>query len=321
MRIKDIGFCVVAVLILGLALVLSSSAASSELAAKVNGVSIKNITLDTAVDNFIENRKMLGMGVKDEDKPQLRKVILEELISAELLYQESQKAGLGDLTKEVAAQFENIKKGFKTEAEFKKILKDRGISEKTLKNDIKKGVYIKAFLDKNIYSGIAVSEDEKKQEYEKNKDKLDMPERLRASHILIRVNKDASDADKENAKTKITSLRERALSGEDFAILARENSQDTSASAGGDIGYFAKGEMVEPFEKAAFDMEVGGISNVVETSFGYHLIKLTDKTAAHKLSYEEVEADIARFLMNKKRDTKTKEFIDVLKAKAKMEVY
>lgn len=321
MRIKDIGLCAGVTLIVGLVSVLSSSAASSGLAAKVNGVSIKTISLDAAVDNFIQNRKMLGMDVKDEDKDKLRKAILEELISAELLYQEGKKAKLGDLTKEINEQLENIKKGFKSEEEFKKILKDRGISEKDLKEDIKKGVYIKTFLDRDIYSKITISEDEKKAEYEKNKDKLDVPEQVGASHILIRVGKDASDADKQNARRKIEDLGKRALSGEDFAKLARENSEDGSAPAGGDLGYFSKGQMVKPFEEAVFGMEIGGISDVIETQFGYHIAKLTGRTPAHKLGYEEIESDIARFLVNKHREIKVRELVDGLKEKAKIERY
>lgn len=321
MRIKSTGFCVAVILILVFSCVVSSTAASSELAAKVNGVGIKNATLEAAIANFIENQKMLGISVKEEDKVALRKNILEELISAELLYQESKKAGLGDLREKVEQQFENIKKGFGSEEEFKKILDDRGISQKDLKEDIKRGVYISEFLDKKIYASIVVTEEEKKKEYEKNKDRLSVPEQIKASHILIRVGRDASDADRKKARAKIDELRKRAISGEDFAKLARENSEDGSASRGGDLGYFRKGDMVEPFEDAAFSLKEGQISNVVETQFGYHIIRLVDRQAARRLSYEEVEDGLERFLLSQHRREELDKFVNDLKKTAKIKRY
>ena len=140
MRLKNIGIyaCVVVALLMGY--IVSSSGASSKYAAKVNGAKIKTATLDAAVGNIIEEQKMAGVEIKEQDKDALRKGILEELVSAELLYQESKKAEIGDLNEEAKEQFENIKKGFASEKEFKDLLKERKISEKDLMEDIKKGL-------------------------------------------------------------------------------------------------------------------------------------------------------------------------------------
>ena len=319
MKKKALYFLLVLTLMTGYAL--STSAASSKYVAKVNNVGIKSISLESAMNNFIENQKMLGVNVKKEDKDKLRRQILDQLIAAELLYQQSKKAGLGDLSKETDKQFEAIKKGFPSEGEFKKLLKERGITIKDLKEDIKKGVYIKAFLNKDVYKNIKVTEEEKKNEYEKNKDRLNIPERVKASQILIRVKPDASDKDKAAARKKIEELRKRALSGEDFAELAKKNSEDVSSSQGGDLGYFKRGDMVKPFEEAAFALKKGKISDVVETKFGYHIIKVTDKKTAHKLTYAEVQKDIERFLLNKRRKTAIDKFVENLKKKAKIVVY
>ena len=321
MRISRSMWVVVGVVLVNLFCwaVVGNAAAAQKFAAKVNGVGIKALTLDAAVSNFIENQKMFGATVKDEDKGKLRKDILEELISAELLYQESQKAKLGDLAKEVDAQFENIKKGLGTEAEFQKTLKDRGIDVKDLKEDIKKGVYINAYLDKFVFKNIAVSEEEKQQEFEKNKDKLNVPETVKASHILIKFKEGASDEDKKNAKEKIEAVRQKALAGEDFVSLARENSEDSSAANGGDLGFFKRGEMVKPFEDAAFGLEKDQISPVVETQFGYHIIKVVDKKPARILSYEEVKEDIGRFLVNRHKRDAINKTVEGLKKTAKIE--
>lgn len=321
MRIKGIGFCIAVILILTFSCIMFTIAASSKFAAKVNGVGIKNATLDAAVTNFIENQKARGVDVKEEDKEGLRKGILEELIAAELLYQKSKKADLGDLKETIEQQFENIKKGFASEEDFKKVLKDRGISQKDLKQDIKKGVYISEFLDKEVYASIAIAEEEKRQEYERRKDMLDVPEQIKASHILIRVAPDASDEEKVDARARIGELRKRAVSGEDFAGLARENSEDGSAPRGGDLGYFSRGQMVKPFEDAAFSLEGEAISKVVETQFGYHIIKLVDRQAARKLSYAEVEKPIATFLLDRRKREAVDRLVEDLRQKAKIERY
>lgn len=321
MRLRNIGICAGIVLALVVGYVTSGNAASSKYAAKVNGVKIKNLTLDSAVTNFTETQKMMGTEVKEEDKEKLRKGILEELIAAELLYQASKESDLGDLTGVVQEQFDNIVKGFESEEEFKKVLKERGVSEKDLKEDIKKGVHIQAFLDKDIYQGIVINEQDKINEYDKNKDKMNVPESIKASHVLIRVSQDASNDDKEKAMAKISEIRDRALADEDFAELAKENSEDGSAPNGGDLGYFRKGMMVAPFEEAAFSLEPGQISSVVETQFGYHIIKAADKQAAKTLSYEEVEKDITMFLLNQQKGVILGKLIDELKEKAKIEIY
>jgi len=323
MCIRKAWFAAIIIVTIVLFSVISSHAVSQKegFAAKVNGVGIKAVTLDAAVNNFIENQKMYGVTVKDEEKDRLKKSILNELISAELLYQASQKAGLGDLSKKVDAELEGIKKGFGSDQEFEKALKGRGIEIKDLKEDVKKGVYINTYLDKNVFSKLSpVTEAEKKQEYDSNKDKLNVPDEVSASHILIKAGEKATPEEKQKAKEKIDALRARAMSGEDFAKLAKENSEDSSASNGGDLGSFGKGQMVKPFEDVAFSLEKGQISPVVETQFGYHIIKVADKKAAHILTYEEVSNDIEKFLMNKHKRDEVGKITEVLKKGAKIEI-
>lgn len=323
MRIKNVWFAAIVIITIALFSAVSSYAASQKegFAAKVNGVGIKAVTLSAALNNYIENQKMYGVIVKDEEKDKLKKDILNELVSAELLYQASQKANLGDLNKNVDTELDNIKKGFGSDQDFQKALKDRGIDIKDLREDIKKGVYINAYLNKNVFSKLSpVTEDEKKQEYEANKDKLNVPDEVSASHILIKVGEKATPEEKQKAKEKIDSIRVRALSGEDFAKLAKENSEDSSASNGGDLGSFGKGQMVKPFEDAAFSLEKGQISAVVETQFGYHVIKVSDKKPAHTLSYEEVSGDIEKFLTNKHKRAEVDKVTEVLRNSAKIEI-
>jgi peptidyl-prolyl cis-trans isomerase D len=145
-----------------------------------------------------------------------------------------------------------------------------------------------------IASQVRIDPAEVKQAYDANSKQYTTNEERRASHILIAVKKDASEADKAKAKQKATELAAKARANPDsFATLAKENSQDPgSAAQGGDLGSFARGAMVKPFEDAVFAAKVGDIVGPVETDFGYHVIKVTGITPAHVQSFDEVKGRI-----------------------------
>ncbi|QXL84619.1 SurA N-terminal domain-containing protein [Comamonas sp. NLF-1-9] len=140
-----------------------------------------------------------------------------------------------------------------------------------------------------IKAGITVNEDDLRTYYKENQDRLAGKEERRASHILINAPKDAPAAEREAARKKAESLlAEVRKDPARFAAIAKESSQDPgSAAQGGDLGYFARGAMVKPFEDAVFSMHKGDISDLVETDFGYHIIELTDVKPPKIPSFEE----------------------------------
>ncbi len=128
--------------------------------------------------------------------------------------------------------------------------------------------------------------------YSASMDNFRMPERVKARHILIKT-QGKSDAEKKQALAKAQDLAKQAKAGADFAQLAMKNSDDTSnAPKGGDLGWFVRGQMVGEFDKAAFAMNAGQISDVVTTEFGYHIIKVEEKEKARIKPFEEVKADL-----------------------------
>jgi peptidyl-prolyl cis-trans isomerase D len=146
----------------------------------------------------------------------------------------------------------------------------------------------------SVKKGIKVSEADLRSYYDQNATRLSGVEERRASHILINVPKDAPTADRQKAKQKAESLLKAVQAAPDsFADIAKKNSQDSGSSAkGGDLGYFARGAMVKPFEDAVFAMKKGGISDLVESDFGYHIIKLTDVKVPKQRSFEELRSSI-----------------------------
>lgn len=141
---------------------------------------------------------------------------------------------------------------------------------------------------------VTVSDDDLKKYYEQNISRYTAPEERRASHILITVDKDAAADVRAKAKAKAESLLAEVKAHPDsFAEVAKKNSEDPgSAAKGGDLDFFARGAMVKPFEDAAFGMKVNDISGVVESDFGYHIIKLTAVRGGDRKPFEAVRAEI-----------------------------
>jgi parvulin-like peptidyl-prolyl isomerase len=145
---------------------------------------------------------------------------------------------------------------------------------------------------------------------------------VHASHILIRTPENADAAAKAKAKTQADDLLAQIKKGADFAGLAKKFSQDPgSAQTGGDLGCFRKGQMVPAFEQAAFALKPGQMSGVVETPFGYHIIRVSEFKAGRDPGYDEVKPQIEEYLKQQLRDRKSQEFVDQLKAKGKIQIF
>jgi parvulin-like peptidyl-prolyl isomerase len=145
---------------------------------------------------------------------------------------------------------------------------------------------------------------------------------VRASHILVLVPQGTDAKGKAALRAKAEGLLKRVKGGEDFAAIARASSEDPgSAPQGGELPPFGKGSMVPPFEAAAFALPAGGVSDIVESQFGFHIIKLHEKLPEEKAPFESVKARLGEHLLNLKRDEAVTLFINALRAKAKIETY
>ena len=153
--------------------------------------------------------------------------------------------------------------------------------------------YVVLDLD-SLGKGITVSDEELRKFYADNAARYTLPEERRASHVLIKTDKDTAAADKTKAKARAGELLAQARKNPaDFAELARKNSQDTGTAAqGGDLDFFGRGAMVKPFEEAAFTLKQGDISDVFETDFGFHFLIVTGVRGGQKKAFEDVRAEI-----------------------------
>jgi len=180
----------------------------------------------------------------------------------------------------------------------------------------------KEYLMKVVAKDVIATEEDQKQYYTLYKNKFSFPEQVKARHILLKFSHNMSEEEKKKVKEKAESILERLKKGEDFAELATAYSEDPgSAKKGGDLGYFQKGKMVKPFEEAAFSLKPGQLSGIVETRFGYHIIKVEDYKEAGTKTFDEVKDSIKAELQNELAKVKATEFIDKTVKDAGMEIY
>lgn len=289
--------------------------------ASVNGSDISRTDLDREVKLWSDRMVSQGRQVPPAQVPVVRNQILESLINQELLYQSSQKNKIKIDQKTVDERYDSIKKRFKTEEEFKDAISKMNVSEANIRTQLEKGLAIDELLKSKVVKDIEVTEEESRKYYDENPDQFKEAEQVKASHILIKVEPDANDDKKNEARKKIESVQGKLKKGDDFAAVAKEYSEGPSKSRGGDLGFFKRGQMVKPFEEAAFSMEVEQVSGVVETQFGYHIIKVTEKKPASTATYPEVKDQLQQQLKQQKTRQAVGEYVDDLRKKAKIEKF
>lgn len=293
----------------------SSSAPLQGAVARVNGVDIDALELRRATKVVLR-----GKTVPAEQQAAFDRQAVEQLISAELLYQAAAKLEIKDLDKQIDAKVAQGRARFKDEQEFKNAIKDLEMDEKALREYTRRDLLISRFVETTFASKAAVTEAEIRDFYDKSPEKFKRDEAVKASHILIGTDSTASADDRKKAREKAEKLRKELAGGADFAALAKGNSTCPSSQQGGDLGFFGKGQMVAPFEKAAFALKPGEISDVVETQFGYHIIKLTERKPAESIAFNDAKARIEDFLKGQKANEAIQKYLEDARKTAKIEI-
>lgn len=213
---------------------------------------------------------------------------LSTMISDKIVDLEAKKEDIKITDKEIDKEMKTLIESYGDEETFEQQLATTGATKSTLEKDIVKYLQTVKLLEPRI----KISDEEINTYFKENKDSLAQEEQVEASHILVESKAEAKD------------IIEKLADGKKFADLAKEYSTDTaSAEKGGELGFFGKGEMAEEFEKVAFTLEKGKISDPVKTSYGYHIIKVTDKKAAKKANLKDSKTEIVATLKNEKLQT------------------
>jgi peptidyl-prolyl cis-trans isomerase C len=286
--------------------------------ARVNGESVTKAEFDRAVA-AIEGRA--GGPVPADQRDQIFRSILDQIVTYKLLVQETQARKVDASDEEVNTRLQQIQGRFPSEEAFKQMLTASHTTLEQLRSDAKQDLVVQKMIDAEISSKIEVKPEQMADFYAKNPDQFKQPDRVHASHILIGFPRDADAAAKAQAHAKAEQVLADVKAGKDFAALAKEHSQDPgSAPNGGDLGFFQPGQMVGPFNDAAFSLAPGAVSELVETEFGYHIIKVTEKQAGRMISLEEIKPRLEQFLLQRNRQEQTETFIKGLRSRGKIEL-
>lgn len=212
-----------------------------------------------------------------------------------------------DIVEAIDKQMAQFDEMFPTQEEFDAALTQAGLTLETLQQDMRESIQTELKMKKLLEPQIDVSDESVAAYFEENKDQIMQSLQVQASHILV------EDGDLAN------SLLQQIKDGADFASLAGEHSIDPGSKVnGGDLGRFGRGQMVPEFEEAAYNLEVGEVSEVIQTQHGYHIIKLTDKDA--ELNLEDDKEEIKEMLFLQEFNRAAQEWTQTIREEAEIEV-
>lgn len=314
---------------------------------KVNGQNITQSQFNKIFDKEANNSMFSQMGIdikKDKNNflyLMMKDKVVNELIVKALIDQEIAKRHIKITKKDNDQELKAIIDKVGSKEKFNEILKQNGISTDQFKKDLSEEVKMKKLVA--TLSKVQVTDADAKKFYKENLNKFKYPDKVRASHILITANaeeikeKITSDPankglSKDEIKAKVDAelasqltkaekiLAEVKKDPSSFEKIARENSDDkTSAKQGGDLGFFTRQEMVEPFTKAAFSLKPNTISGIVQSPYGYHIILVKDRMKAGQEPFEKVKGEIIAYLENQEQIKVLENLIESLKKQAKIE--
>lgn len=328
--------------LLASALIFSGCGFKKDVIIKVNNQVITKAQFDKAYQKASKNSQLAQMGIdipEDENNLMYLMVkdrVINELIVKELVRQEMEKRNITVSNDETKKERQKMIDKIGSKEKFNDILNQNGISNSQFEEDLAQEIKMKKLV--NIIHPVNVTDAQAKAFYNKNVSKFKYPDKVRASHILIAANPVEM---KEHLKSKNTSMTEEEINikvqeemlqryqkavsiekqikntPEKFEAIARDESDDTvTAKNGGDIGFFAQKDMVKPFADVAFKQKPNTISEVVQTPYGFHIIKVTDRKAAGQEPFLKVKEQLKQYLAAQEQVKALEQYLNGLKARA-----
>jgi peptidyl-prolyl cis-trans isomerase C len=257
--------------------------------------------------------------LSDADRRKALRSVLDDMITDKLVARHSADEKVADV--DVEKRFNDIRTQYG--ANFEAEVKKSGQTPDQIRHNIHTQIAQQEWIEQQIAPDIKVSPQEVEKFYKESPpNRFDAPEMVRASHILVAVRRDAPPEDVMAAETKINDLAARVKKGESFEALAKQYSDDPNAKeTAGDLDYFSRERIMPEFADAAFKLKVGEVSAPVQTQFGFHLIKLTDRKPAHVATLDEARDQIATYLQDEKRRVAIMKVIQNLKDNAKIQIF
>jgi peptidyl-prolyl cis-trans isomerase SurA len=260
---------------------------------------------------------------RGEQRNLILKQALDALIAEKLVEEEVRALGLTSTTSEVEEAMADVQRqnGITDPSQFEQLLSREGYSMKSYKEFLSKQIARGKLMQMKVSAKIKVSEEDLKAAYAQYAKNEGEDVEVHARHILVSVDPKATPEEVEAARKKAAAIAEEARRpGMDFESLARARSEGPSREDGGDLGFFRRGVMVPAFEKAAFSLKVGEVSEPIRTNFGWHILKVEERRAVGVTSYEEMRPKLELQLRQQKTEKFVDQYVQELKKKATIEV-
>ena len=285
--------------------------------ARVNDETIERWEVEAAVREItLANLHPLPQAERD----QLMRTVLDRIIEHHLAAQAARTRGVAATEAELDADLREMRSERATDRAFADHLATAGISEEQLRHQRRLSLDMAKLV--RAAAGAEASNAAIDAYYRDNRDRFLLPESVTASHILIRVNPDATAEQRAEARRKASGIRDQILGGADFGRTARDQSDDSgTALSGGLVGTFPRGQMDPAFEASAFAIKPGEISDVVETPYGFHIIRVDEHLAGRMQTLDEVRADIRTLLTERAEQEGLSKLIEEARKTAKIEIY
>jgi peptidyl-prolyl cis-trans isomerase C len=291
----------------------------SAMAVKINDQVVTNQEVAEEEGRLMQQ---LGGRVDPQQMGQMKEVVkkqaLENVISRALLDQAIERAGVTASQEEVDARMTEIRSQMGSDEEFAQRLAMMGITEEMLEKEMGTAIKVEKLIETRG-DLTTVTDEDLRTYYNENIDRFKQPAQVQASHILFKVETTDTEAEKGAKRQEAEAVLAELGGGADFAQLAQEHSACPSSQNGGDLGFFRRGQMVKPFEDAAFGMKAGEMSGIVETQFGYHIIKVTDRQEEREIPFEEAKEGLIGFLEGQKKQEAMGSYIEELRGEAVIE--
>lgn len=274
-----------------------------------------DVLLRPLYDQFREEYRGEELVVKINEA---RQKLLNQLIEDRLVYQEAVNQKVEVDQAEVDRAVAEFKKRFPNEMAMEEVLREQGLALTDLKERFRKQAMIRQLHNMEIRSKIVVSPKEIEEFYQKNPEKFSSRERLKTRSITVKKSYETREKGltDEDAKKKILDIRAKILSGQDFASLAKESSEDVHAEKGGLSDWVERGTMIPVINDVIFALKLGEISDVIETPMGYHLFRVEEREQGSQKNLEEVREQIFEELFRQKGDERFYDWMQELKKNA-----
>jgi peptidyl-prolyl cis-trans isomerase C len=297
---------------------------ADKVVARAKGFQVKQSQVDAAYTAYRASKASQGQIIPESQRIVIESNLVERLMVVQLLMNKAtpeEKVKAKERADRICAQY---RAGDNSEEAFNRQLMAMGLSNDQLETRILEQATCEEVIDREIKSKINITPEQIKRYYDDNPDKFQQPESAKVTHVLLSIRDDRTGQElpadfKKTKRQEAEKVLARAKAGDDFSALVKEYSDDLGSKDRNGEYTFSRGRMLPEFESAAFSMKPGQISDVVTTSFGYHIIKLIEKIPPHKLPFEEVEKRIAEELRFRETQKELPSFLDRVKKDAGVE--